>query len=699
MSDLWFPRPAERRPSTVMTAILNPMSYVRARRLAAAGLAAMAVAITGADALALDDPAEPRLQLNEPIGSGPDPGALRPFFEKIGQQRDCNYLTYRLRFGMRGDGADFANPALAATLRSVRFDISDQLPSGLTVIHVQATGDGTNADGAALPAAGIGTTAGPDDTAKLADFRLSAHDLDGSGEVNERYVEIRIVAAIDPLALPVQTVVDNQGWARAQPAGEPAVDIPSHDPAEPDDGSFLTGEKTSTVIDVTGCGPPPPGDREPCFDVVIGKVDCVPGGAFNYHMPVGPELGGKWVQLRTTTPGIAVSPAQQPAPVGGGTLDWTIIGAAPGDVVNIIVTGIEPYAGPKEGVGLCCSQTLDIVIPEDLNCPDEDKEPDIKVIQRAEAPGCTVEGGCDFTVTVMNAGDAPYHGPIVLDDVVLPGNAALLSGPNAPWACAPPTSPMTCAHPATTLDPGASIDLRLGFALGPGAVLSGIRNCAAYNYGDSGKEPFGEQTNDKACATIPVCIPGENRACALPQENNTDISIHKSALGPVCSTQGVCHWRIDLINSGTATIDGPLTVVDEFPAGVPAAADFGPAPPWSCAPDGTGRFRCNHPGIVLVPGATTAIHVRTVGGGAFGRDRIENCAEVLPVAGETELADNRSCETVRIPHRNPGKPVPRITKSCDGAGKAGQIRTREGRCVCPSGTELRGGACRKAKVE
>lgn len=678
-----------------MTA-LSPLSCVglNARRLTAVGLAVMAVAITTANGLTLQ--ASPRLQFDEPMGSGTNSGALRPFFEKIGQQRDCNYLTYRLRFGMRGGAADFADPALAASLRSVRFDISDQLPSGLTVIHVQATGDGTNASGGALPAAGVSTTASPDDTAKLADFRLSADDLDGSGEVNERYVEIRIIAAIDPLALPAQTVVDNQGWARAQPTGEPAVDIPSQDPAKPDDGSFLTGEKTSTVIDVTGCGPPP-ADRESCFDVIIGKVDCAPGGAFDYHMPVGPELGGKWVQLRTTTPGIMVSPAQQPAPVGGGTLDWTIVGAAPGDIVNIMVTGIEPYAGPKEGVGLCCSQTLDIVIPEDLNCPDEDKEPDIKVMQRAEALRCTVEGDCDFTVTVMNAGDGPYHGPIVLDDVVLPRNAAVLSGPNPPWACAPPTGPMTCAHPATTLNPGASIDLKLGFAAGPDAVLSGIRNCAAFNYGDSGKEPFGDQTNDKACATIPVCIPGENGGCAPTQEKETDISIQKSALGAVCSTQGVCLWRIDLINSGTATIDGPLTVLDNFPGGVAAASDFGPAPPWSCKPDGNDRIRCDHPGIVLVPGATTTIQVRTTVGAVFDRDRIENCAEVQALADETDLANNRSCETVRVPRGNPSKPVPRITRSCN--GKAGQIRTRDGRCACPRGTELRGGACRKAKVE
>ena len=107
------------------------------------------------------------------------------------------------------------------------------------------------------------------------------------------------------------------------------------------------------------------------------------GGAFIYHMPVGPELGGKWVQLRTTTPGVIVAPLSQLAPIGGGVLNWTITGALPGDVVHLVVTGVETYAGPEEGVGLCCSQTVEIVIPEDLECP-PGGEPDIKVEKRAD---------------------------------------------------------------------------------------------------------------------------------------------------------------------------------------------------------------------------------------------------------------------------------------------------------------------------
>ena len=138
---------------------------------------------------------------------------------------------------------------------------------------------------------------------------------------------------------------------------------------------------------------PPPGDREECFKVETGEVDCVPGGgAFIYHMPVGPEFGGKWVQLRTTTPGIIVAPLSQLVPIGGGVLNWTITGALPGDVVHLIVTGIETYAGPEEGVGLCCTQTIDIVIPPDLECPPEAASPTSRSRRRPTIERCTPEG-------------------------------------------------------------------------------------------------------------------------------------------------------------------------------------------------------------------------------------------------------------------------------------------------------------------
>ncbi|MDQ2703659.1 MAG: hypothetical protein M3Y43_00685, partial [Pseudomonadota bacterium] len=494
------PLAASCKATTFMETIMQPLSYARrpARWLMAAGLAL--AAMHTAPALAQPAPdLVPGLDL-QPGGGGPgrdpDRPEAEPFFTKIGRQIDCDYVVYQLRFGARGDPAKFADPAFTTNMQIVRMDFRDTLPAGLEIVDVQVSGDGTDAVGGPLPAPSISTTTNPNDTATIADFRITTADLDGSGEIDRRYVDITITARIDQAAFPAPAIVANQGFVNITlEDGVNTVEVPSHDPALPDDGDFKTGEPTEILIDVSDCEPPPPpppGD-EACFEVERGDVDCVPGGgAFIYNMPVGPELGGKWVQLRTTTPGVTVAPLSQLAPVGGGVLNWTITGALPGDVVHLVVTGVEPYAGPEEGLGLCCTQTVDIVIPEDIECPPERGEPDIKVEKRADDARCTPEGPCDFTIRVTNVGDAPYNGPIVLDEVTTPGSAPVVAGPNAPWVCLPMASPMSCTHPATTLDPGEWVELKLGFAPGPGWDWNFIRNCAAYDYTASGfPEVFG----------------------------------------------------------------------------------------------------------------------------------------------------------------------------------------------------------------
>ncbi|WP_429097665.1 hypothetical protein [Aminobacter sp. BE322] len=648
----------------VMETIMKPLSLVRrgARWLVAAGIALAAVP---AVAQPLPD-VVPDLRLDR-VEPHPGHDEVVPFFTKKGAQRNCDYVIYNLRFGARGNPDKFFDPAFANGLKSLRMDFRDQLPPGLRIVNVQASGDGTDAVGGPLPAGAIGTTANPNDTATIADFRLSATDLDGVGGPNERYVDIRITALIDQAAFPAPAVVDNQGFVKLS-AGPGSVEIPSHDPSKPDDGDFRTGEKTSIRIDVTDCEPPPPpppGDKEACFKVERGDVDCVPGGGvYIYNMPVGPELAGRWVQLRTTTPGVTIDPPLQLVPPGGGVLNWKIEGAGPGDVVHLIVTGIETYPGPEEGVGLCCTQIIDIVIPPDLQCPPE-KRPDIKIEKRADVARCTPEGGCDFTIRVSNAGDAPYNGKIVLDEVTLPGNAAIDSGPNAPWTCVPNTSPMSCEHPATTLDPGEWVDLKIGFKPGPGWEARYIRNCAEYDYTASGKpDVFGRTDNDKACAAIPICRRGDPD-CRPPVEKKVDLRITKDPRSLACTADGVCSFLIRVYNNGTETYVGPLTVMDDYPTGAPASSTFGPTPPWSCGPAGPGQFRCDHPGVALVPGASVPLSVVAIVPPDYQSDIVRNCGEVRAIAGETVLANNKACATMRIPNRNPQRPSLTVEKTGD----------------------------------
>ncbi|RLP27809.1 EB domain-containing protein [Mesorhizobium sp. YM1C-6-2] len=650
---------------TFMETIMQPLSFARrsARWLMAAGLALAAM-----QAPALAQPTD-EAGVGDPGPTvHPEPGEAPPFFEKIGEQVNCDYVRYRLRFGAKGDPAKFLDPEFIAEMQDVRIDIRDTLPAGLEIVDVGISGDGTDATGLLKPIATVSTTTNPNDTVKLEDIRLSTSDLDGSGEIDRRYIDVFITAKIDHAAFPAPAVVANQAFATITRVEGIVVEVPSHDPALPDDGDISTGEPTEISIDVTRCEPPPPppppGD-EACFEVDRGEVDCVPGGgAFIYHMPVGPELGGKWVQLRTTTPGVIVAPLSQLAPIGGGVLNWTITGALPGDVVHLIVSGIETYAGPEEGVGLCCSQVIDIVIPEDIECPPDEGEPDIKVEKRADDARCTPEGPCDFTIRVTNVGDEPYNGPIVLEEVTGPGAAPVVSGPNAPWACPPMVSPMVCTHPATTLDPGEWVELKLGFAPGPGWNSDAIRNCAEYDYTASGfPDVFGSTADDKACASIPICRRGDPR-CDPPVEKKADLRITKDPRSLVCSPDGVCTFNIRVFNNGTDNYVGPLTVVDEYPTGVPASSTFAPIPPWACGPIGGGQFQCDHPGVALVPGAFVSLSVRAVVGEDYG-DLIRNCAEVKAIADETDLTNNRDCAEMRVPGRDPGQPALRILKTCE----------------------------------
>lgn len=680
MKKLSIFRSSQNAPRNVMETIMKPLALTKrpGRWLIAA---AMALGLAQAPAFAAEPLASiPEVLKLEKKPGGPTIGDPKIFFSKAGGQIDCDYVSYELRFGieLKNDGP--LPPDAVEALKKLKFDLKDQLPSGLNIVGATVAGDVTDAGGGGAPSVTISTTMTTNDTASIADFRLSPVDLDGDGGANMRIFRVKIKAKIDHAAFPAATMVDNQATLVAtRPIGAP-VQMMSHDPALPDDGDFHTGEKTRITIDVTKCDPPGGGDtpEEACFKVDTGTVDCdeAGGGAFIYHMTVGAEMGGRVIELTTTTPGVNIAPPAQVVPAGGGVLNWTITGAMPGDVVHLVVVGTETFAGPNEGWGICCTQTIDITIPEDLDCPK--KQPDIKVEKKAEVERCTEAGGCKFTIRVSNVGDAPYNGPIVLNEVTLPGNATIDGGPNAPWVCAPATSPMLCTHPAMTLNPGEFVDLKLSFKPGPGWPARFIRNCAKYNYTESGKPLFGSQLNDRACAEIPLCDPNgttiQDRECQPPVEKKADLQLRKIAR-EFCSADGLCLYGILVTNVGTVTHNGPLSVVDEFPGGAPTSVTFAPTPPWACATINPSQFQCDHPGIVLVPGASTAILVRAIVPLDYPEGKVENCAKVTPVPTETNLANNQACATAKL--RQPdGKPALRITKVCKPAAAGGAISCR-----------------------
>ncbi|MBK8457275.1 MAG: hypothetical protein IPL47_09360 [Phyllobacteriaceae bacterium] len=593
----------------------------------------------------------------------------RNFFTKTGEQLSCDYIRYNIHFGIEARGGFFDSPVVATLLENLRFDFSDQVPPNTHAVNAELSGDVTGPGG---PVVEIAEVADVDDTVNIANFRLSAADLDGLGRTGMPRNAPRIIARIDRAAFPAPTMTVNQAGITAT-LGDMSKIFVSHDPALPDDGDPETGEKTKVLVDLTGCDETPPGGAppEPCFKLVQGEVLCDPAGLgdFIYKMPVGAEMAGQTVQLVTMTPGVTITPAEQVVPAGGGVLEWTISGASPGDTIELMVTGVKQVGGPVEGVGICCTQRITIVIPPDLDCPAATRAGH-QGRQARRTLVCTRGGPCTFTIRVANAGTAPYNGPIVLEDVTGPGNATLIAGPNAPWICAPGVSPIVCSHPPLTLNPGQFVDLKLGFQPGPGWNWDVIRNCAEYDYTASGfPHPFGLQNNDKSCASIPICRRGDPR-CPDNDKPRADLEIKKIPASEYCTPAGLCGFLVGIRNVGANPYVGPLTFRDRVTPPAPLSMAFAPTPPWVCNVIDPTTYQCDHPSVNLAPGGFTVVAVR-VSAPNYPKDTMENCVKLNQVPNEANLANNGPCATIKIRKREQGNPDLGLTKVCSPSRIAG----------------------------
>ena len=314
-------------------------------------------------------------------------------FTKTGEQRNCNYVSYKIRMHLQWTDGTLPDATEIAEIDDLRLNFKDTLPDGLRVTSANISGDVMGG-----PAIAIGSTVNPSDTVSIPGFRFDTTPLqDGANSIS---FEVGITALIDEAKFPAPQSVDNQAVLEYSVLDNPAFPITSHDPSIPDDANPFSGEPTSILIDLTDCDDTPPGggdrpEEEACFKLEEGEIDCSRDGdgTYTYKLPMGPEMGGRSVELVPLTPGITVEPASQIVPIGGGVLEWTITGAMPGDVLSFTIVGTEISAGPEEGWGLCCAQVVEIVIPEDIDCPDREREPDLKVEKRALVSECRIGGG------------------------------------------------------------------------------------------------------------------------------------------------------------------------------------------------------------------------------------------------------------------------------------------------------------------
>jgi hypothetical protein len=319
----------------------------------------------------------------------------------------------------------------------------------------------------------------------------------------------------------------------------------------------------------------------------------------------------------------------------------------------------KPECVPSRVTNMCCPKGSKWN-PRTRTCEPPDRgRPDLEIV-KIPVP-CLRGGVCGFIIRVTNVGDAPYTGPVLFGDFIMPGNLSNVTGP-AGWNCAGPvsvpgsialppgtppippgTTAVACGNPNATIAPGdPPLEFRVQVPAGQSS-RTGWRNCAVV-VGDPAKE-----TNY-----------GNNRSC-VEDLDKPDLKVEKRLLR--CTREGGgtvrggspgpavtrCTFEITVTNVGNAPYTGEIVVNDVATGGASYALSTGWTCPGTQQPGGLvnpvsvpagGVLTCRHPGPLAPQASAPPLYVNVTG--PEGKD-IKNCAELTNVAGDQNAANNRAC--------------------------------------------------------
>ena len=270
----------------------------------------------------------------------------------------------------------------------------------------------------------------------------------------------------------------------------------------------------------------------------------------------------------------------------------------------------------------------------------------LKIEKSATVTKCTaVGGGCLFEITVTNVGATSFTGPIDIDDTVkadgaIFGATTISAGatPKLPWTCTKTGQAFACSHPSTTLAPGASIKLNVGFTLGAGTAAKNIENCATLKQG-------GAQSCDKIL---------------LLQDSKPLLRATKQLVSGNCTPD--CEFVILVTNIGSAPFVGPFSITDQVTSQSGSTSNIVLSDPggsgFKCKSVGSSSFLlCDHPEFTLPPGGVVGIRLKlTINRVGF---RGENCAHMFPLENSDNEQAGRCVPISVVPvEKGPGIPLP-----------------------------------------
>ncbi len=244
--------------------------------------------------------------------------------------------------------------------------------------------------------------------------------------------------------------------------------------------------------------PPPPPEIKGCLEGAKVAVECKGGGVYTVTLS-GASFAGNSITLTSQTPGVTVSPPQQP---WSPTMTFTLTGGSAGQTVTLFANATRNGGGKEPGADQCCSGEIKIVLPK---CP-EDKPVDIS-IKKDGATTPAQQPYYSFTMTITNNG-AAFTGAnnITVTDVLPAGMTfnTVTASPPGDWSCpasVPAGGTLTCTYiGGGPVGSGVIGTLTISATAGGTAPYPPVENCATVAV--SGGYTDTNADNNKSCVTV-----------------------------------------------------------------------------------------------------------------------------------------------------------------------------------------------------
>jgi uncharacterized repeat protein (TIGR01451 family) len=337
----------------------------------------------------------------------------------------------------------------------------------------------------------------------------------------------------------------------------------------------------------------------------------------------------------TLLPGASEPPQTEMSKTACAVLEWEVPPYKGIDIEQL---------GPTKQTASTCFTTRILAA---VSAPPEGVKPLPKLydleFQKIGNPECTPGGTCGFAFTFLNKGPATFWDQIVFTDE-LPSGWKMI--PPGFMPCTQSGDRVTCTHPHHRLEQNWSEESILNARVPESETRTDVTNCAWYDL-DTAAGDY-NPSNNKDCWDIkirpklavtpqPPCAEGQQwdpieRICTPvptllePKPEKADLAVQKS--GPEeCVPDGVCLYKLTVINRGPGIYEAPLTIIDERPKGWELLGGF-PSPPWECSKAGP-AIECLG-GVALAPGASFKLDLELKAPGwANARAReVENCARI-----------------------------------------------------------------------